>query len=164
MWVHEKSHEIQILKSIIFEKSFLADLNHISEYCHTGALESYHNERLKYTPKRVHFSFKGMMIRSMLAILDHNNNIGRKKVRESVRYSKSQKKWVYVPVYQAKNNNWRKELVDNICTVVRGQVKLDEMLYIDNIELPQNIAPISKPTMEEAKSLYFSRFNATHAL
>lgn len=43
----------------------------------TGSLEVYHSVMLKYAEKRLHFSYDSMMARTQLAIIDHNNNLGR---------------------------------------------------------------------------------------
>lgn len=99
-----------------------------------------------------------MVIRSMLAILDHNNNIGRPKVGE-LRFSKSHKKWVYAYVYQSKDNEWRKELVDNIEKVATALLKQENIPDFDNTDIPDNIAPMPKPALEEVKNSHFSRFN-----
>ncbi len=45
----------------------------------TGSLEVHNSVRLKYCPKRCHFSYKGMVVRNMLAVMDHNENTGRMK-------------------------------------------------------------------------------------
>lgn len=37
--------------------------------------------RLKYCPKRSHFSYKGMMMRNMLVVMDHNENVGREQAK-----------------------------------------------------------------------------------
>lgn len=37
----------------------------------------FNNLRLKYMPKRNHFTYKGMVCRGMLAVMDHNENAGR---------------------------------------------------------------------------------------
>ena len=42
-----------------------------------GSVEVYNGTRLKYFPKRCHFTYKGMVIRNMLATLDHNENVRR---------------------------------------------------------------------------------------
>jgi hypothetical protein len=42
------SNNFRTLKWTIEQEEFLKDIKHINHYCHTGALESYHYERLKY--------------------------------------------------------------------------------------------------------------------
>jgi hypothetical protein len=102
-WLHFGSTDYQALRNEIMNKMFLNDLKHASHYCHTNALESYHNVRLKYIPKRINFSHKGMYIRSILAILDHNFNLNRKVVGGVVNYSKASKQWVFKNRYVEKN-------------------------------------------------------------
>ena len=46
---------------------------------HTGELEVFHSALLKYLPKRQSFSYMGMKERAHLAILDHNENIVKRK-------------------------------------------------------------------------------------
>lgn len=55
-WIRFGSTDYQVLQTEIMNKTFLNDLKHTSHYCHTSSLESYHNVRLKYVPKRIHFS------------------------------------------------------------------------------------------------------------
>lgn len=42
-------------------------------------------------PKRIHFSYKGIVLSSMIAALDHNAIVDRLKVQECVQWSKAQK-------------------------------------------------------------------------
>lgn len=39
-----------------------------------GQLEVFHNALLKYCPKHIHFEHAAMQARTMLAIMDHNEN------------------------------------------------------------------------------------------
>ncbi|KAJ8881553.1 hypothetical protein PR048_018035, partial [Dryococelus australis] len=59
-WLNGHSSAYQAPKEIILDKSFLKDVEHTKHNAHTGSLESYHNLRLKYAPKRVHFSYSGL--------------------------------------------------------------------------------------------------------
>ena len=43
----------------------------------SGSLEVFHSTMLKYTPKRLHFFYDSMLARTMLAVIDHNVNVGR---------------------------------------------------------------------------------------
>ena len=40
----------------------------------------YHSMYLKYLPKRTHFGYDVMVHASMLAALDHNNNVNKEQV------------------------------------------------------------------------------------
>ena len=46
-------------------------------FCFIGGIEVHNSVRLKYCPKRSHFSLQGMVARNQLAVLDHNENIRR---------------------------------------------------------------------------------------
>jgi len=72
-----------------------------------GSLESYHNLRLKYVLKQVHFSFKAMYIKSIIAIIDHNSNLNKIKIDLNYIFSKPIGKWVTKNIYEKGTNNWR---------------------------------------------------------
>lgn len=69
-------------------KDLLKDLQHEKHFVHTGRLESYHNVRLKYMPKRIHLKFNGMYLRSIIAIFDHNYNVNITLVGDKLVFSK----------------------------------------------------------------------------
>lgn len=47
----------------------------------TGSLEVFHSSMLKYTQKRLHFSYDAMLARTQLAVMDHNANIGKEQAK-----------------------------------------------------------------------------------
>ncbi|XP_033107957.1 uncharacterized protein LOC117109688 [Anneissia japonica] len=88
----------------------------ITKFCHTG---NFHNIMLKYVPKRIAFSYEGMVARTMLAALDNNNNVGRRQSTDSmgekqwkVQWSKRTKSFVVKQVVDLKDYSFRKELTD----------------------------------------------------
>ena len=72
-WPKEGSPAYKALETVVKEKTLLNDLQHLTEFNHTGQLEVYHSSYNKYCPKRLHFGWNGMVARSELAILDHNS-------------------------------------------------------------------------------------------
>ena len=68
-----------VAEAAILEKRLLKDLSKLTEFCHTGQLEVYQSLLLNYCPKWEHFSFNGMVARTQLAAIDHNNNSERKQ-------------------------------------------------------------------------------------
>ena len=69
---------------------------------------------LKYCPKRQHFSYKGMIARTQLAVLDHNHNTGRQQSvvrlgamkgepRYNVVFPKGRSSWVAKPIREKKS-------------------------------------------------------------
>lgn len=49
----------------------------------TGDLEVYHSAMLKYTQKRLHFTYNTMKARTQLSVMDHNSNVGREHATTS---------------------------------------------------------------------------------
>ena len=73
-WLSPNSPAHEALKDILFDRTLLSDIERLNEFCHTGQLEVYHSLLTKYCPKRQHFSYHGMIVRTELAIIDHNYN------------------------------------------------------------------------------------------
>ncbi|CAG9760342.1 unnamed protein product [Ceutorhynchus assimilis] len=153
-WIRFGSTDYQILQTEIMNKMFLNDLKHRKNYCHTSSLESYHNIRLKYVPKRVHFSYNGMYIRSILAILDHNFNVGREVVGGDVQFPKSSKRWHFKNKYQKKTYFWKADLLQKILNYDSKTGKLPEVIF----KVPKNSYKVEKPSFSAAKDKHVSRF------
>ena len=90
-------------------QKLLKDVEKLTEFHHTGALEVFHSMMLKYLPKRNHFSYKSMVTRTQLATLEHNHNCNRKQAvvksganknqqRFKVEKPKANKNWVCKPI------------------------------------------------------------------
>ena len=58
-WLKPNSKSAKALQDIVTEKRLLKDLQKLTDFCHTGYLEVFHNVLLKYAPKRQHFSYEG---------------------------------------------------------------------------------------------------------
>lgn len=69
-------------------------LKKCSMFLHTGLIESYHSLCLMYASKETQFSYSGMVLRTILAVLDHNSNIGRAKIGTKWVYSNAKKTMV----------------------------------------------------------------------
>lgn len=130
---------------------FVNQLKHCKYYVHTGNLESYHNLCLVYSPKRIIYSYTGMVLRNILAILDHNQNLGRKLIGQKVRYSKATKQYKLEDVFEKKSEQWRKDLVQKIVRSATEEslciVDPEKQKVLFPFDLPKNIAPIERPTL-----------------
>ena len=156
LWVKGNSEEYRVLKKIILNKSLLKDLRQLKHFVHTGKLESYHNVRLKYMPKRIHFSYEGMFLRSTIAAMDHNNNLGKKKIGEKKQFSKATKSWTLKSRYSSCIIDWKKDAIQRILSASKaGSIPQVEPL---NLTLPKNIAPFSCPSVDILRKRQFSRF------
>uniref|UniRef100_A0A672G4W7 THAP-type domain-containing protein n=1 Tax=Salarias fasciatus TaxID=181472 RepID=A0A672G4W7_SALFA len=80
LWMKPGTEAHTALVKIATDKRLLSDLDHLTKCVHTTTLEVYHSMYLKYLPKRTHFGYDVMVHASMLAALDHNNNVNRKQV------------------------------------------------------------------------------------
>ena len=165
-WLELNSAAHNALKDVIFNKKLLKDIEKLSQFCHTGSLESYHAMLLKYVPKRQHYSHAGMNARLQLAALDHNHNVGRlvavKKDGSEILsqvFSKMRKTWVVKNVYEKKSYTYLNELMSRVV-----ERRLDDTINIGDINirvpipaLPTNIATKPKPDKNQAIEERFSR-------
>ncbi|XDV12130.1 hypothetical protein PO909_000857 [Leuciscus waleckii] len=76
-----QSKQHNSLVKTVTDKLLLKDLDHLTECVHTTTLEVYHSMYLKYLPKRTHFGYDVMVHASMLAALDHNNNVNKEQTQ-----------------------------------------------------------------------------------
>ena len=83
LWSHSDSDNLVALLKLFF-------IFYVTQFCLSGNIEVLHNVMLKYMPKRIAFSYKGMKARTMLAVLDDNFNVGRRQA--TTKYGS--KRWV----------------------------------------------------------------------
>ena len=74
-WIKQGTPAFTEVEKIVTNKRTLNDLQHCTEFRHSGNLEVFHNTYLKFTPKRLHFSFEGMIARAELAISHFNSSV-----------------------------------------------------------------------------------------
>ena len=165
-WMIPDSAEHQALQDILFDRNLVKDIRHLTKACHTGELESFHNVLLKYCPKRKHYHYPGMLARLQLAVMDHNNNLDRKPVRikkgprkgeEQVKlqYSKRTQTWVSKMIKEKKDHTYLADIMKTILQMKSGQIQVEPVKLP---ELPQNVAPIPRPSKEEVLSQKYSRY------
>jgi hypothetical protein len=82
----------------------------------------------------------------MLAIMDHNANLERKKIGEYTQFSKASKTWVIRDRYEPKSTNWRDDIMENVTERIDNEeVKIfeDADLLDKPSVVPHNIATVS---------------------
>jgi len=165
-WLTMDSDAHKALKTVVFDKRLLKDIEKLTDFCHTGQLEVYHNTLLKYATKRQHFQYGSMQTRLQLAALDHNHNVDRDLTTDStgntlVRqvFSKARKDWVLRNVYDRKQYVYIDEILHKIV-----DRRLDKAIRMDDtasrLILPQlkpNLATTQKPDLEDAKANRYCR-------
>ncbi|XP_077094810.1 uncharacterized protein LOC143746700 [Siphateles boraxobius] len=79
LWLKPGSVAHNSLVKTVTDKRLLKDLDNLTECVHTTTLEVYHSMYLKCLPKRTHFGYDLMVHASILAALDHNNNVNKEQ-------------------------------------------------------------------------------------
>ena len=163
LWLKKGSPSHEAVKSVVFDKKLFKDIYKLSQFCHTGILEVYHSLLLKYCPK----SYKGMIARTQLAALDHNNNVHRSQAttaqeerRYRVVFPKAKKSWITKPIMEAKSYQY----VDGMLAAVVEQRKSNpttqekRKAHPPSTSLPPNIAKYPRPSKKTIIENYKSRF------
>lgn len=148
------SESYNALKKILLAKDFLKDLQHAKHFVHTGRLESYHNVRLKYMTKRIHLKYSGMHMRSIIAILDHNSNVGKTMIGDKMVYSKPLGRYTIKNRFSSTTNDWRAEIMQNTKEKAMENIIFQSQL----IPVPKNIISTPKSEINELRSKKYSRF------
>jgi len=164
-WLRQGSPALEALRKVVMDPRLVKDIKKTTKAVHTGPLEAHHSLINKYCPKRQHFSYRSMMARTQLAVLDHNNNLrreqahskdGEKKFRFV--FTKRSHQWVPKPVMCKKSVQWRKDLLHFIVLCKRESlITSEDHVNIDH--LPQNIAKVPRPPKQDILSTFVSRFH-----
>ncbi|KAG9487878.1 uncharacterized protein [Eleutherodactylus coqui] len=80
-WIQENSQPYIALYDVVMNPKVLKDLNHLSQFLHTGEMEVYHHFVAKYRPKKVHLKMDALEARLRLAALAHNANVHRQRTK-----------------------------------------------------------------------------------
>ena len=164
-WLEDGSSAYIAIEEVVLNKKFLKDIEKLTEFHRTGELEVYHSLLLKYAPKRLHFSYKGMVARTQLAVIDHNSNTGRNQAtvtrgknkgekKYKLVFPKGQKKWVAKPIKIEKSYSFVQDLMESVF-FMKNDTTDDE--DVTTSCLPKNIAPIPRPSREEVITAHRTR-------
>ena len=155
-WLEDRSSAYVALEEVVLNKKILKDIEKLTEFHHTGELEVHHSLLLKYVPKRLHYSYKGMVAQTQLAVIDHNSNTGRKQatvtrgkknegnIKYKLVFPKGQKKWVAKPVKTRKSYSFVKDLMGAVfCFHLRLQKQMIET------QLMMRTIPLLQPVFQK---------------
>ncbi|XP_077990951.1 uncharacterized protein LOC144445284 [Glandiceps talaboti] len=164
-WLKPDSPPHNAIRAIILDKKLLKDMKKMVLFKHTGNLEVFHGMLLKYCPKRDHFSYEGMRARLQLAVLDHNENVGREQattkdgtLQFGLSYPKRKGEWVVKKMYKDKTYNFRQQLMDMILSRREDNSVILGKHYVTNPDLPKNIAHSDRPYAKDVADNYTTRF------
>ena len=150
------------------DPNLLKDLPHLTAFSHTGSLEVFHALLNKYAPKRLHFSYPGMVMRTQLAVIDHNEHVGRQQAtlkdgctsKWETPYNKVTRQWFARPVKEPKQHDSFYEIADDVELAARARQQSSRPAMP---KLPKNIAPVQKPEKSELIARQRSRFTSKSA-
>ena len=159
----QSSPAYKALEKVVTDKSLLGALKFLTKFNHTGTLEVYHSLYNKYSPKRLHFSLRGMIARAELAVLDFNCGVGvgqaktqSGKLRFKQQYSKVTQSWVVKQIREPKDRVYIQHLMDEVRCIQNSNEKC-ELPKLGNI--PKTIAQIEKPNKDEVIKNIRTRFS-----
>lgn len=160
-WLQPQSQVFKGLQAIVEDKRLLKDLQQLTQFKHTGALEVFHNAMLKYLPKRLHFAYETMVARTKLAIMDNNFKVGREQAvtaqgttRYSLSFKKQSKDWIVRKIYEPTSQTFTNSLVERVLERRQNQTADDR----PHFQQPPNIASKPRPLKEDAIQKHRSRF------
>ena len=149
---------------VISKAKLLRIFPKLTRACHTSELESFHSSCTKYCPKRQEFDYEVMDARMKLAVLDHNENVGRKQATISRKNKKFQDKsmmqWKMSCSKQTKTWSAKRVLEKKTYSFVHDLMVLSARMKAYNplkkpekltkpANIPKNIAPVPMPSKEE---------------
>ena len=115
-WLKELSLAYAALRKFSKDKWLLNDLKYLTDFNHTGTLEVYHSIYNKYSPKRLQFSYSGVIARAQLAVLDFNSGVGLEQsknkqgdLRYKHQFSKITQSWVVKIIHDRKEKTTYKD-------------------------------------------------------
>ncbi|XP_052423624.1 uncharacterized protein LOC127966567 [Carassius gibelio] len=166
-WFHPASLELHKVEKVLCNKRVLKDVAKLSHHFQTSSLEAFHSLILKFTPKNVVFPFMGMLCRLFLAVLHHNENIGREQATTAtgkplykVLFPKSKKG---EPTARPLKTKPTYNYVDDLMKLVFEEVIVDPAPFVEELQaipVPMAIsAEFERPSKEEAIARHVSRFS-----
>ena len=160
-WLKLGSPEYSALEKVVTNKSLLSDLRYLTNFNHTGTLEVYHSLYNKFCPKRLHFSYSGMIARSQIAVLDFNAGIDRSQdASEENHYKQQFSKVTQSWVLKKKAPKKEKIYLDFLLAEVMHLRQSAEKYPTPKTDsAPKNIALIEKPSKAQAIKNIQTRFS-----
>ena len=175
-WIRVGSAAHEALSDVVNDKRLLNGVNQVNLFCHTGKTEVFNSNVLKFCPKRIHFPYEGMVVRTKLTAIETNHNTDRAQARVkrkaahsgpvgSLRYKavcpKAKKKWIAKPIYEKKNYDF---VYDMMADVVKRKL-LDQkgnsnpLFFNPPAKAVQgNIAPVVNPGKDVLIQTHVTRF------
>lgn len=174
-WLVEGSEAHNALGDVINDNSIIKGVKQVNLFCHTGKTEVFNSSLLKFCPKRVHFPYEGMVVRTRMAAIENNMNTGRAQARVqhetknsgpagSLRFSsvcpKAKKDWVSKPIYEKKDYSFVSGMMTGVLRRKLANKKGTNQMFFDPPAkaMEQNIAPVENPGKDVVVARHLNRF------
>ena len=168
MWLEQGTEQAKALEKIVNDKKTLTDIERLSNFHHTGCLESFHALLLKWCPKRHNYFSEAMRARSQLAALFHNHNVAREQAKTKdgalcyrLVFPKAKGQWIIKKKYERTTAAILHELMDTIhatkMALLEGNTPPCITEYAIPVDIPKNIARIEIPDKAAAVTQHMSR-------
>ena len=150
------------------DKSILNDLKYLTDFNHTGTLEVYHSLYNKYSPKRLHFSYRGMIARAQLAVLDFNSGVGLSQSKNKKgelqfkhQFSKITQSWVVKEMKQSKEDIREIYKLHIMEEITHLQITASVYEKPKLVDIPKYVAAVEKPDKNNTITNRRSRFKTS---
>ncbi|XP_071377166.1 uncharacterized protein [Centroberyx affinis] len=166
-WLKSASKAAFKLQKIVENKRLLKDVAKLSPNHQTSAIEGFHSVILRFAPKNVVFSYRGMLCRLYLTAMHFNENATRAQLKTKegapvykIKYPKYKKGKYSI---QAVKTNQTSGYVDNLLQILFNEVLDDPGRFtteLDQLTIPEPLcAQFERPDRDEAVAGFVSRFS-----
>ncbi|XP_063289713.1 uncharacterized protein LOC134574530 [Pelobates fuscus] len=137
-WLKKASPAFFQLHDIVRDAQLQKDLNSLTMYCHSDAIDAFHSLMLKYRTKWVHSGLDSAEAQTALAVLAHNFNVDRKQAVEEVPYRgsepvsmlrtrledlRSRKRWIVHFVNEPMSNAHVEDMLHSLLLISSGKLQ-----------------------------------------
>lgn len=122
-WIKPGSGAHDVLLKVVKQARLVKDLHKLNKNVSTAGLEVFHSLKIRYLPKSIFFEKDKMLAGTALAILDHNNNVGRSQAnykkknsegkylpRHRIRWSKATKRFTALKIMVPKSYRFMRDI------------------------------------------------------
>jgi hypothetical protein len=166
-WFQPQTIAFEKLSSLLTKTRLVNNVKKLSPLRQTSSVEAYHSLIIQFAPKSAAFSFKGKMIRLLLAALHFNENSDRNQavnrrgvLIHSIRFPKYRKGGFTVQIVREPPTfEYISVLMDTLLTKTMVDPTSLWELWDEVNEPPSLCSAFERPSLQEAVAQHSSRFN-----
>ncbi|XP_053315685.1 uncharacterized protein LOC128483495 [Spea bombifrons] len=149
-WLSIEGVPYRQMESVILDQKLQEDLEHLSQFCHAGGQEVFHDILMKYRPKGTHLTVDGIVARTQLAVLAHNNTVNKQRdygeiggVTRLPYFPKRSQTWQIKALYEENYIDYIYPMLADVIRMASGDLALQ--WESRSRRLSQNIASMPHP-------------------